>query len=182
MSPETWKQFDENPVSHSAAHHLVTIAELHEEYGYARVSDVARRLAITRGSASVTLKRLKQRNLVTEDKRGFLGLSDEGDHIARSVRAKKLVMKALFVDLLGVEEKQAELDTCMIEHLVSDATAKRASRMLFFMQSGAEEAQQFLGALARWEKENIEKPGEFPSREIESLAKAQKPQKKGKKG
>ncbi|MFQ5655792.1 MAG: metal-dependent transcriptional regulator, partial [Planctomycetota bacterium] len=117
---DTWKDFDQNPVSHSVAHHLVAIAELLEGFGYARVSDVARRLEITRGSVSVTLKGLKQRGLVTEDERRFLGLSDEGWRIARSVRAKKQVMKALFVQLLGVGEEQAERDTCKIEHLLSD--------------------------------------------------------------
>jgi len=80
---ETWKAFEQNPITHSAAHHLVTIAELLEEYGYARVSDVARSLHITRGSASITLKNLKARGLVTEDDRRFLGLSDEGMEIAR---------------------------------------------------------------------------------------------------
>ena len=41
---DSWKEFEQNAVSHSAAHHLVAIAELLSEYGYARVSDVARLL------------------------------------------------------------------------------------------------------------------------------------------
>ena len=78
MSMDSWKEFEHNPITHSAAHHLVAIAELLEKFGYARVSDVARLLEITRGSVSVTLKGLKQRGLVTEDGRRFLGLSDDG--------------------------------------------------------------------------------------------------------
>ncbi len=178
---ETWKQFDQNPVSHSAAHHLVAIAELLEQFGYARVSDVARSLEITRGSASVTLKRLKQRGLVVEDARGFLGLSAEGTQIARSVRAKKLVMKTLFVDVLGVDDKQADIDTCKIEHLISDLTAERASRLLFFIQSGDPQADKFFTALDHWEKENVEAREQFPSRDIASLAKSPKKTKKRRK-
>ena len=166
---DSWKEFDQNPITHSVAHHLVAIAELLEKYGYARVSDVARLLEITRGSASVTLKGLKTRGLVVEDDRRFLGLSDEGTRIARSIRAKKSVMKALFVELLGVEERQADIDTCKIEHLISDETAERASRILFFVQSGAPEAEEFLTALASWEKENPSTAPEFPTRAIEAL-------------
>lgn len=146
---DSWKQFDQNPVTHSAAHHLVAIAELLEEYGYARVSDVARRLEITRGSASITLKNLKNRGLVTEDDRRFLGLSDEGAEIAAGIRAKKRVMKALFIDLLGVADQQADIDTCKIEHLVSDETARSATRLLQFLESGHPSVAAFQKALGR---------------------------------
>ena len=78
-----WREFDQNPVSHSAAHHLTAIQQLLEDQGYARVSDVARKLGITRGSVSVSLKGLRQRGLVVEDQHKHLGLSDEGQRIAR---------------------------------------------------------------------------------------------------
>ena len=47
---DAWKEFDQNVVSHSAAHHLMAVDDLVQRLGYARVSDVARRLSITRGS------------------------------------------------------------------------------------------------------------------------------------
>ena len=124
-----WKEFELNPITHSAAHHLVAIAELREKYGYARVSDVARLLEITRGSVSVTRKGLKQRGLVIEDDRRFLGLSESGRAIASSIQAKKRVMRKLFVEVLGVGEQQADIDTCKIEHLVSGETAVGAVRL-----------------------------------------------------
>ncbi len=148
----TWKSFDQQPITHSTAHHLVAIAELLGEYGYARVSDVARRLSITRGSASITLKNLKNRGLVTEDDRRFLGLSDEGAEIAATIRAKKLVMKRLFTELLGVDATQADIDTCKIEHLVSDETAERTTRILRLLESGTAEAEAFIDALSRRDK------------------------------
>ena len=85
---EIWKSFDQNPVTHSVAHHLVAIADLLDKHGYARVSDVARHLEITRGSVSVTLKNLKASGLVIEDERRFLGLSEGGMSIARAIRRR----------------------------------------------------------------------------------------------
>lgn len=159
---DSWKEFDQNPVSHSAAHHLVAIAELLEEYGYARVSDVARQLEITRGSVSVTLKGLKQRGLVTEDERRFLGLSDVGRAIAESVRVRKIVMKRLFEVVLGVEEGQADVDTCKIEHLISNVTAARATRFLRFAESDANEAKAFLRGLAAFDDRCAGDPARCP--------------------
>jgi Mn-dependent DtxR family transcriptional regulator len=95
---------------------------------------------------SITLKGLKQKGLVTVDERRFLGLSDEGKNITDSIRAKKAVMKDLFIRVLRVDEEQAEQDTCKLEHLISADTATRAQRLLDFLDSGAEEADGFLDA------------------------------------
>lgn len=149
---DSWKEFEHNPITHSVAHHLVAIWELLEEYGYARVSDVARLLEITRGSASITLKGLKGRGLVTEDDRRFLGLSSEGEGIARSVIAKKQLMKRFFIDALGISDKQADIDTCKIEHLISEETAERAAQFLRLLESDSTAAAGFRRALGRFDE------------------------------
>ena len=117
MEPETsdiWKEFDRNVVSHSAAHHIVAIAELRERNGYARVSDVARALNITRGSASLTLKVLKQKGFVLEAENRFLKLSEKGETVANTVIGKKHLIHRLLCEVLGVGEAAAEVDTCKI--------------------------------------------------------------------
>ena len=148
---DVWKQFDQNDLTHSAAHHLVAIHNLLAEFGYARVSDVARRLQITRGSTSITLKRLKQKGYVIEDERRFLRLSPDGERIAHLVEAKRFVMKRLFVEILGVDEATAEVDTCKIEHLLSDLAAERVSRLLRFVDRGGRQTGAFLEALRAFE-------------------------------
>jgi Mn-dependent DtxR family transcriptional regulator len=175
--------YEHDPVSHAVAHHLVAIAELKDEYGYARVSDVARRLGITRGSASITLKGLKQRGLVTMDERRFLDLSADGWDIAESIQAKKAVMKELFVRVLGVDPEQAEQDTCQLEHLVSAPTAERAERLLRFLDSGNGVVPEFLEAFARFggaeKKAPPEKRATKKSRPARKRPKGRKPRSKG---
>ncbi|MCZ6794778.1 MAG: metal-dependent transcriptional regulator, partial [Planctomycetota bacterium] len=63
MNNEVWKHFAEHQVSHSMAHYLTTIHELRSRQGYARVSDVAKELDVTKGSASVQVKHLKEKGL-----------------------------------------------------------------------------------------------------------------------
>jgi len=166
---DSWKEFDQNLVSHSAAHHLTAIWELLEEYGYARVSDVARLLEITRGSASITLKGLKSRGLVVEDERRFLGLSELGERIARSVIAKTRLMRKFFVDVLQVEASQADIDTCKIEHLISNHTAERVARFFRFLESGEPEARGFLEGFRSFDRACTADPESCPVCEIECL-------------
>ena len=102
MPQEIWKEFEHNEISHSVAHHLTAIGELMSENGYARVSDVARHLDITRGSASLTLKALKQKDLVREDGNKFLKLSEEGQQIVDIIQAKRRVFRTFLEDVLKV--------------------------------------------------------------------------------
>lgn len=124
---DVWKEFGENEITHSAAHHLLAILELTEKRGYSRVSDVAKFLDITTGSASTNLKGLKQKGLVEEDENKFLLLSDEGRKLAEAILHRRNVLEKFFISVLGVSEEQAGIDACKTEHLLSmETTAKMA--------------------------------------------------------
>src|SRR6266436_7933649 len=86
---ETWKEFEANELTHSAAHHLLAIYELGLEYGgWARVSDIARELGITRGSVSINLRTLKKRGLIVSDEHRMVKLSATGLSTVQAVMAK----------------------------------------------------------------------------------------------
>ena len=140
---DIWKEFERNVVSHSAAHHIVAIAESLESRGYARVSDVAKVLNITRGSASLTLKALKQKGFVEEDENRFLRLSTKGETVARMILGKKALIRRFFADVLGVPEETAEVDSCKIEHLVGPGTMRRLAHYLEFLESEDPAVQSF---------------------------------------
>lgn len=122
---DIWKKFEENNITHSAAHHLQAILELREKRGYARVTDVARDLNITTGSASINLKALKSKGLILEDENKFLSLSSEGEAIARAVHMRKNILQNFLENILQVTPEQAEIDACKTEHLISAETAKK---------------------------------------------------------
>ena len=124
---EVWKEFSENEVTHSAAHHLLAILELTSKRGYARVTDVAKFLEITTGSASTNLKSLKQKRYVIEDDNRFLALSAEGAKIAEAILSRRKVLEEFFTSVLGVDPNTAEIDACKTEHLLSmETTSKMA--------------------------------------------------------
>ncbi len=122
---DVWKQFEENNLTHSAAHHLLAVMELKRDRGYARVTDVAKLLNITTGSASTNLKSLKQKGLIAEDDNRFLNLSTKGEGLARAVVARKEIFKKFLTDVLHVSENQADVDACKCEHLLSHETSEK---------------------------------------------------------
>jgi len=127
---DIWKQFEENDLTHSAAHHLLAILELRKKRGYARVTDVARELNITTGSASTNLKALKVKNLIIEDENRFLNLSPEGEILARAVINRKKILEKFLIEVLRVDKEQAEIDACKTEHLISAETTTKLQGFL----------------------------------------------------
>lgn len=122
---EVWKEFSENEITHSAAHHLLAIYELHNKRGYARVTDVAKFLEITTGSASTNLKSLKSKGLIDEDDNKFLALSETGKELAEAILERREVLENFFIKVLGVSAHQANIDACKTEHLISIETTKK---------------------------------------------------------
>lgn len=149
MTKEVWKSFDENALTHSAAHYLMTIHELLEAQGYARVTDIAKQLNITRGSCSISLKPLKKRGLVVEDHNKFLSLSEEGKRLALIVEKNDELLETFFKEILGVSDDQAEIDACKIEHLLSIEASIKLCAFVELMKSDQKVVHDFLRVLRK---------------------------------
>ena len=135
MFEDVWKSYDENELTHSAAHHLMAVHELRTAHGYARVSDIAQHLKITKGSVSSAMKHLKERGYVQEDHNRFLELTDRGLLVVQEIEATRLAVKKFLSDALGMDEDDAEIDACKVEHLVSSDARQRLVRFLGFLFS-----------------------------------------------
>jgi DtxR family transcriptional regulator, Mn-dependent transcriptional regulator len=131
---DVWKEFHENEITHSGAHYILAIFSLVNKRGYARVTDVARYLNITTGSASTNLKSLKQKGLVLEDENRFLSLSADGARLAEAILYRRSILQSFFCKVLGVSAEQAEIDACKTEHLLSKETTTKMAE--FSKRSG----------------------------------------------
>ena len=128
---DTWKHFEANSLTHSALHYLAAVHELRKKRGYARVTDVAKLLSVTRGSASLNLKVLRAKRLVLEDENKFLSLSRRGQALVSEALAGRNVFLKFLTKILKVKPAQAEIDACKVEHLLSLETIKK---MRVFME------------------------------------------------
>jgi Mn-dependent DtxR family transcriptional regulator len=74
---------------------------------------------------------------VQTDERRLVRLSPRGVKVVHAVRAKRAIVKNLLHDVLGLPDDQAEIDSCKVEHLISDDTAQRLLHFLQFLTSGS---------------------------------------------
>jgi DtxR family Mn-dependent transcriptional regulator len=120
-----WREFSHNYLSHSRAHYLMAIDTLRSELGYARTTDVAEMLEVSRGAASMALAQLKKRGWVAEDPNRFLLLTDEGKRITELVSQNFAILSRFLEAVLGVGRDKAISDACKMEHLMSLESSRR---------------------------------------------------------
>lgn len=141
---DVWKKFEENGLTHSSVHHLMAIASLLKENGYARGIDVANYLDISRSSVSVTLHKLLAKGYITEDSNKFYQLTVTGNAITNDVLSTRRIVKKFFKEILGVSEQLAEEDACQIEHLLHHKTSQKLFKFINFMDSESKKGSDIL--------------------------------------
>ena len=125
MSDKKVQHTPDSDLTHSMVHYLLTIHKLKETKGYARVTDIAKDMGLTKGSVSTALNNLKKRKLVIEDESKFLSLSESGHEEVHSILTSRTLLYYFLKDILGVEEDTAHKDSCLMEHLLSSETRER---------------------------------------------------------
>ena len=115
----------DNELTHSMAHYLLTIHKLKEMKGYARVTDIAKDMGLTKGCVSTALNNLKKRDLVVEDESKFLSLSEAGHEEVHSILSNRTLLYYFLKDFLGVDDEVAHKDSCLMEHLLSEETREK---------------------------------------------------------
>ena len=103
----------------SAEDYLEQILVLLEEKGYARSTDIAESLGVTKPSVSVAMKKLRENGYISMEKGGLISLTDKGYPIARRTYNRHQTLTRFFVSL-GVDEAIARKDACKIEHDISE--------------------------------------------------------------
>lgn len=148
-----WREFDGNEITHSAAHYLMAVDALRETRGYARVTDIAAMLEVSRGAASMAVTQLKKRGWVGEDRNRFLLLTDDGKEMAQLVENNFRILSRFFEEVLGVPFDLARGDACKMEHLMSSETGRRIVWLMRYVLGDAERSSLLKREMAQFEFE-----------------------------
>lgn len=120
------KDSNELELSHSMVHYLLTIHKLKEGRGFARVTDIARDLNLTKGSVSTMLNNLKKKGFIKEEEDcKFVVLTDEGHSEVHRILSSRTLLFYFLRDFVGVDEETAEFDSCQMEHLMSEQSNQK---------------------------------------------------------
>ncbi len=113
-------------LSHSMVHYLLTVHKLKEGRGYARVTDIAKELGLTKGSVSTALNNLKKRGLTAEEEGSkFITLTSLGHREVHRILSARTLLFYFLRDFVGVSESAAARDSCQMEHLMSPETSSK---------------------------------------------------------
>ena len=161
----TWKEYSANEVSHSMAHYLVTLRDLRASQGYARVSDIADELGVTKGTVSQQIRHLKERGYVLVDKARHLNLTEAGLSIARQIIYNRGTLIRFLNKVLRVDSNQAEIDACKMEHLLSPIASHKLLVLVKLLLSEDSNAASLLEKFKNLLPENKE-PEATPQTDI----------------
>jgi Mn-dependent DtxR family transcriptional regulator len=129
--------------SESTEDHLERIQELVDQKGYARVSDIAVSLGLSRSTVSNMVRRLAKRGFVNYEKyRGFT-LTAEGRAVADHIKVRHRTLTEM-LQLLGISPETVEQEVEVIEHHLRPETLRVFSRLVRFWRDHPEQLQEFL--------------------------------------
>ena len=124
----------EFPLTPSLQHYLRAIYELQGEQGYARVTDVARKLKIGKAAVSLSLKGMVERGLIRHRHYQVIELTPKGNVAARQVMSRFAVLKHFLEEVLRVKKDMAHVDACLMEHFISGETVDRLIDLIRFFE------------------------------------------------
>jgi Mn-dependent DtxR family transcriptional regulator len=109
--------------------YLDAVCELSSGGGGARLTDIARRMNVTKSTASAAMAALAERNLILNKRYQHVRLTESGANMAIGIMRKHEIIRRFFLDALQIDEETADTDACAIEHIISDKAG--ASMQMF---------------------------------------------------
>jgi Mn-dependent DtxR family transcriptional regulator len=113
-------------LSHPMVHYLLTIHKLKENKGFARVTDIAKDLGLTKGTVSSMLTSLKKKNYIEDEADcKFVILTKDGHDEVHRILSSRTLLYYFLRDFVGVDDQTAKNDSCQMEHLMSPVTGAK---------------------------------------------------------
>lgn len=116
-------------IKESAENYLETILMLTNQKKYVRSIDVANELGFSKASVSVAMKSFREEGYIVIDSDGGISLTEKGLNIAERMCERHNVIAHALIKL-GVSEETAYIDSCKIEHDISEESFEKIKEYL----------------------------------------------------
>ena len=117
-------------LTNSQEEYIKTIYILSKTEKEIRVTDIAKRLGITKPSVNRAIKNLKDLNLLNYQTYGEIKLTKEGEIQAQEILKKEDIVKIFLNKILDIEEKQAEKEAKAMKHAISPETEEKLEKFI----------------------------------------------------
>ena len=90
-----------------------------------RSVDIAKQMDVSKASVNKAIGLLKEKGLVEQPYYGDITLTKKGLEYGRAVYKRHRYLTAFLSKAIGIPEKVAEDEACLMEHAISDASFKK---------------------------------------------------------
>ena len=118
----------------------------------ARAKDIARRLDLKGPSVTGALQTLSQKGLINYAPYDLITLTPKGKKIARDIVHRHQTLRDFLTNILRIEETEAELNACKMEHNVSPSVLKRLIKLMKFFEFCPRGTENWIDAFEYYEK------------------------------
>ncbi len=109
-------------LTYTMENYLEAIYVLSLEEEGARVSDIAKKLGVTKASTNSAMSTLAEKGLIINEKYKKVILTPAGLELAELTSKKHETIFKLLTEVLKVDPIIADQDACQIEHVISNET------------------------------------------------------------
>lgn len=121
-------------LSASLEDYLEAIYHISESKQAARAKDISDRLGVNKSSVTGALKSLSSKGLVNYAPYDIITLTPEGKARAEQIALQHEVFRKFLVEVLGIEEPEAESNACRVEHALTAEVLERLRRFMEFLE------------------------------------------------
>ncbi|UCD27699.1 MAG: metal-dependent transcriptional regulator [Planctomycetota bacterium] len=122
-------------LSPSQEDYLEAILALISQAGVARVRDIANKLEVGKSAVTAALKLLSKRKLVNYDPYQLITLTQQGRKAAEAVAKRHRILRRFLINVLGLNQTDAENNACRIEHNVDDVLLRKLDGLVEFIEN-----------------------------------------------
>ena len=109
-----------------------------------KVTDVADRLKITKGTVTATIQKLVELELVKHERYGTLHLTEAGRRQGMTVFHRHEGFRAFFHEMLGLDRDHSSEMACSMEHYIDATTEDRLYALLEYFRKARAEHQPWV--------------------------------------
>lgn len=102
--------------------------------GAARVSAIAGAAGVSRSTVTTMLKVLKSLGLVDYQPYGLIHLTEAGRGIGRDIAHRHIIFREFFLQVLQIEESEADAVACELEHVVPPDVIRRWGQFVLYLR------------------------------------------------
>lgn len=117
-------------LSSSQEEYLKTIYILEKNKEKVRVTDIATKLKITKPSVNKAINLLKDIGVINYQAYGNITLTEAGEKYAIEVIKKQDILKMFLVEILDIDEKQAQEEAVAMKYAMSEQTTQKLNQYI----------------------------------------------------